>query len=157
MQLILVLCLKFLLLFFSLTTLITTWLLLLNPHIMHFFVDTFIKSAFLNNLRSFTNKCTHLLKTSNFGPQGPQNAALQQRYSPCQSEKPNFSGEIEKTFCKNPNFGSKKFSWVVWSITNWSYTFSKWISWQISSNWLFQRNVDYDLKRAQTSEHCYKS
>ena len=44
---------------------------------------TFIKSAFLNNLRFFTNECTHLLKTSNFGPQGPQNAALQQRYSPC--------------------------------------------------------------------------
>ena len=41
------------------------------------------KSAKENNLRFFTNKCTHLLKTSNFGPQGPQNAALQQRYSPC--------------------------------------------------------------------------
>ena len=44
---------------------------------------TIIKSAFVNNLRFFTNKCTHLLKTSNFGPQGPQNGALQQRYSPC--------------------------------------------------------------------------
>ena len=44
---------------------------------------TFIKSAFVNNLRFFINKCTHLLKTSNFGPQSPQNAALQQRYSPC--------------------------------------------------------------------------
>ena len=44
---------------------------------------TFLKSAFLNNLRFFTNKCTHLLKTSNLGPQGPQNAALQQRCSPC--------------------------------------------------------------------------
>ena len=47
---------------------------------------TIIKSAFLNNLRFFTNKCTHLLRTSNFGLQGPQNAALQQRYSPCQSK-----------------------------------------------------------------------
>ena len=44
---------------------------------------TIIKSAFLNNLRFFTSKCTHLLKTSNFGPQGPQNAALQKPYSPC--------------------------------------------------------------------------
>ena len=44
---------------------------------------TIIKSAFVNNLRFFTNKCTHLLKTSNFGLQGPQNAVLQQRYSPC--------------------------------------------------------------------------
>ena len=44
---------------------------------------TFSKSAFVNNLRFFPNKCTHLLKTGNFGPQGPQNAALQQRYSPC--------------------------------------------------------------------------
>ena len=44
---------------------------------------TFIKSAFLNNLRFFTNKCTHIFETSNFGPEGPQNGALQQRYSPC--------------------------------------------------------------------------
>ena len=44
---------------------------------------TIIKSAFKNNLRFCTNECKYLLKTSNFGPQGPQNAALQQRYSPC--------------------------------------------------------------------------
>ena len=44
---------------------------------------TFIKSAFLNNLRFFTNKCTHLLKIGNFGRHGPQNAALQERYTPC--------------------------------------------------------------------------
>ena len=44
---------------------------------------TIIKSAFVNNLRFFTNKFTHLLKTGNFEPQGPQNAALQQRYSRC--------------------------------------------------------------------------
>ena len=44
------------------------------------------------------------------------------------------------------------FSWVIWAKTNWSYTFSKWISWQISSKWLFQRNVDSDLEKAQTSE-----
>ena len=40
--------------------------------------------------------------------------------------------------------------------TKWSYTFSKWISWQISLNWLFQRNVDSDLEKAQTSEPWYK-
>ena len=45
---------------------------------------------------------------------------------------------------------------VVWSKTNWSYTFLKWILWKISSNWLFQRNVDSDLERAQTSEHCFR-
>ena len=44
---------------------------------------TIIKSAFVNNLRFFTNECTHIFKTSNFGPQGPQNGALQQRDSPC--------------------------------------------------------------------------
>ena len=61
---------------------------------------TLNKSAFLHNLRFFPNKCTHLLKTGNFGPQGPQNEALQQRYSPCQSKKPNFSGEIENNLTK---------------------------------------------------------
>ena len=69
----------------------------------------FIKSAFVNNLRFFINKCIHLLETSNFGPQGPQNAALQQRYSPCQSEKPKFSGEIENNFLKNPTFAPNFF------------------------------------------------
>ena len=49
----------------------------------------------------------------------------------------------------------KFFSWVLWSKTNWSYTFLNWISWQFSSNWLFQINADSDLERAQTSEHCY--
>ena len=49
----------------------------------------------------------------------------------------------------------KFFSWVVWTKTNWSYTFLKWISWQISSNWLFQRNMDSDLEKAQTSEPWY--
>ena len=43
---------------------------------------TIIKSAFVNNLIFFPNKCTHFLKTSKFLPQGPQNAALQQRFSP---------------------------------------------------------------------------
>ena len=52
-------------------------------------------------------------------------------------------------------FCPKFFSWVVWSKTNWSYMFSKWISGQISSNWLFQLNVDSDLERAETSEHCF--
>ena len=37
---------------------------------------------------------------------------------------------------------------------NFSYTFSKWISWQINLNLFFQRNVGSDLERAQTSEHC---
>ena len=66
-----------------------------------------------------------------------------------------YSGDFKSNFFKNPNFAPKNFSWVVWSKTNWSYTFSKWISWQISSNWLFQRNVDSDLEKAQTSEPCY--
>ena len=61
----------------------------------------------------------------------------------------------KKNFCKNPNLAPKffflsglvqnKLKLYVW----------KWISWQISSNWLFQRNVDSDLQRAQTSEHCF--
>ena len=33
-----------------------------------------------------------------------QIAALHKRNSPCESEKPNFSGEIENIFHKNPNF-----------------------------------------------------
>ena len=49
----------------------------------------------------------------------------------------------------------KKNSWVIWSKTNWRYKFSQWISWQISSNWLFQRNAGSNLKRAQTSDQCY--
>ena len=64
----------------------------------------YLKSAFVNNFRFYTNKCTHLLKTSNFGPKGTQNAALQQRYSPCYSKKPNFSGEIENNLFKNQIF-----------------------------------------------------
>ena len=71
---------------------------------------TFINSAFENNLRFFINKRTHLLKTNNFGPQGLQNAALQQRYSPFLYKKPNFRGQIENNFFKNPNFAPKFFS-----------------------------------------------
>ena len=65
-----------------------------------------------------------------------------------------FRTNMESNAAVTLHFPPKLFSWVVWSKTNWSYTFSKWISWQISSNWLFQRNVDSDLERAQTSEHC---
>ena len=56
---------------------------------------------------------------------------------------------------KNEKCPPKIFSWVIWTKTHWSYTFSKWISWQISSNWLFQRNVDSNLEKAQTSEPCF--
>ena len=59
---------------------------------------TFIKSHFVNNFGFFTNKCTHLLITSNFGPQGPQNAAFQQRYSPCQSKNPISAEKLKTTF-----------------------------------------------------------
>ena len=61
---------------------------------------TFIKSAFLNNLIFFTNEWKHLLKTSNLGSQGPQNAALQQRDSPCQSENPISAEKLKITFAK---------------------------------------------------------
>ena len=44
-------------------------------------------------------QCTSALETNNFRPQVIQFAALQQRYSPCYSEKPNLRGEKE-----NPNF-----------------------------------------------------
>ena len=43
---------------------------------------------------------------------------------------------------------------MIWSEINWSYTFSKWILWQISSNRLFQRSLGSNLERAQTSELC---
>ena len=46
---------------------------------------------------------------------------------------------------------------MIWSKTNWSYTFLEWISWQISSNWLFQWYVGSDLERVQTSEHCFSN
>ena len=36
----------------------------------------------------FINKYTHLLKPSYLWPQGLQNEALQQRYSPCKSKNP---------------------------------------------------------------------
>ena len=44
---------------------------------------TFIKIAFSNQFEIFINECTQLFKTSNVEPLSPQNAALQQRYSPC--------------------------------------------------------------------------
>ena len=47
----------------------------------------------------------------------------------------------------------KLIHWVIRSKTNWTYPFSGWISWQISSNWLSQRTEGSDLERAQTSEH----
>ena len=59
--------------------------------------------------------------------------------------KTQFQRRNWNNFCKNSNFAPTFFSWGVWSIRNWSYTLSKWISWQISSNWLFQRNLDSDL------------
>ena len=68
------------------------------------------QQCFCNQIITFVRECIHCLKTSNFGPQGPQNAELQQRYSICYSEKPNFSGGIENTFFKNPNFDPKFFS-----------------------------------------------
>ena len=83
-----------------------------------------------------------------------------QRYSSVTlhvSPKTPISAEkLKITFAKNQNFARKFLSSVVWSITNWSFTFFKWISRQISSNWRFQRNVDFDLERAQTSEHSSK-
>ena len=115
-----------------------------------------IQSTLLNNLRFFINKYTQLLKTSHLWPQVYQIVAWQQRYSPCKSKKLNFKREIENNFIKNPNFRSEFFSWVIWSKRNWSYAFSKWNLWQITSNWLFQRNVGSDLERAQKSEHCYR-
>ena len=111
------------------------------------------QKCFRNNLRFFTNECTHLFKKSRFVPQGPQ---MQRNSSVTLHVSPKNPISAEKNyFFKNPNFAPKFFSSVVWSKKNWSYTFSKWISWQFSSNWLFQRNVDSDLERAQTSEHCY--
>ena len=106
-------------------------------------------------MRFFINKNTRLLKASNFWQQGLQNESIQQPYSPCRSKKLNFKGEIENNFHKNLNFHSKFFPLVIWSKKNWRYTLSGWISWQITSNWWFLRNVDSDLVRAQTSGDCF--
>ena len=67
--------------------------------------------------------------------------------------KSNYDWWLMTKIAKHSDKSLKRY--IFWSKTNWSYTFSKCISWQISSNWLFQRNVDSDLERAQTSEHCY--
>ena len=56
---------------------------------------------------------------------------------------------------KKTNKSFKQISGVLWSKKMYSYMFLEGISWQISSNWLFQRNVVSDLERAQTSDHCY--
>ena len=61
---------------------------------------TFIKRSFLNNLRLFTNKCTHLLKTSNCRPQGPQNAALQQRFLHVSPNNPISAEKLKITFAQ---------------------------------------------------------
>ena len=92
--------------------------------------------------------------TSNLWQQCLQNEALQQRYSPCKSEKPNIKREIENDFHKNPNFHFKKKILSDLVKTNRSTTFSEWISWQVIWNWWFHRIVCSDLKSAQTSEHC---
>ena len=79
---------------------------------------THIKSDFVNNLIFFTNKCTHLLKTSNFEPQGPQ----MQRYSSVTlhvSPKNPISAKKKKiTFSKIQILAKFFFFWVVWSKTN---------------------------------------
>ena len=70
----------------------------------------------------FTKKCNAIfLKTSNFLPQGLQVEALQQRYSPFKSENPNFRGVKGNRFHKHPNFVSKFFSWVIWSLNYWTH------------------------------------
>ena len=63
--------------------------------------------------------------------------------------------KLKITFSKIQNL-PEIFSSLVWSKKSWSYTFLKWISWQFSSKWLFQINLDSNLERAQTSEHCFK-
>ena len=93
----------------------------------------------------FTNKCTHLLKTSNLWPKGVQIAAWEQCYSPCWSQNPNLRGVIENYFHKKTNLVIKPLNLFVFGS----------LAWQISSKWSFQRNVGLDLERAQTSEHCY--
>ena len=55
-------------------------------------------------MRLFTKKCTHILLTTNLQTQGLQITALQQRYSPLNSKKPNFRGVKEADFNKNSNF-----------------------------------------------------
>ena len=91
--------------------------------------------------------------TSNYWPQGLQNAALQQGYSPCWSQNPNFRGIKENNFPKNPNLASQKFSELFSPKTTEPICFQKSCI-KISSNWSFQGYVSFDLERAQTCEHC---
>ena len=41
------------------------------------------QKCFFKQFEIFHEQMHTSFKTGNFGPQGPQNAALQQRYSPC--------------------------------------------------------------------------
>ena len=70
--------------------------------------------------------------------------------------KTQFQGSNWKQFPQKSKLPIQKYSWVIWSKTNWSFMFLEWISWQISSNELFQRNIGPDLERDQTSELCSK-
>ena len=60
-----------------------------------------IKSTQNDNLRYFPKEFTHILKNHNFGLQGLQIEAFQQRYSKCKWEIPYLEGEFNPKTCKN--------------------------------------------------------
>ena len=50
----------------------------------------------------------------------------------------------------------KKNSWVICAIKKLNIYVFESLTWKISSNWFFQRNVCFKLERAQTSIHCFR-
>ena len=113
----------------------------------------FTNSAFVKNLIFFINKCTHLLKTSNFGPQGLQ----MQRYSSVTlhvSPKIPISAEkLKITFSKiqilPQNFFPEWFGPKQMEAIRFLNGFHD----NSAQTECSKKKVDSDL-RAQTSEHC---
>ena len=103
--------------------------------IIYFFKFTLIKSTQNNNLRFFPKEFTHILKNYNFGLQGLQIEAFQQRYSKCKWETHYLEGELVPKTCKNWKMCSKKIflSGLVTKL-EFLFVFGK-ILWKMSSNW----------------------
>ena len=113
-----------------------------------------IKSTQNNNLRFFPKEFTHIFKNYNFGLQGLQIEAFQQRYSKCKWEKHNLEGELVPKTCKNWKMCSKKiFRSCLVTKLEFLFVFGK-ILWKMSSNWWFQKKGVTDLTSAQTSKVC---
>ena len=111
---------------------------------------TLIKSSKLNNCRFFTNEYTHLLRTSYFWPKGLQIVALQQRYSPFQSENPISREKLKITSTKIQILPQIFFHKPMELFGFWRYFMKKQLK------LIFPKTCVFNLERSQTSKHCFR-